>query len=163
MILTIWRHGQAGSASSDRLRELTATGRENVAQGGRAFHDACQARFLPLPDRVYYSRWLRTTQTAEIICDTLGMQSMDPAPALLPGSDIPEVDDWLLGLQVQGHLLLVSHQPLVSRLADHYLGSFGQVPSLSPGGLVTLSLEVPARACAKLLFWALPPDYRASV
>ena len=163
MILTIWRHGQAGSASSDRLRELTATGRAEVAHGGRAFHVACQERSLPLPDRVYYSQWLRTTQTAGIICDAIAMQTMDAAPALLPGSDIPEVDDWLLGLQAQGHLLLVSHQPLVSRLADHYLGSFGQVPSLSPGGLVTLSLEVPARACAELLFWALPPDYRASV
>jgi phosphohistidine phosphatase SixA len=57
--------------------------------------------------------------------------------------------------------VLVSHQPLVSYLIDHLLGEVALVPALPPGGLVTMDLAAPARACGRLLFWALPPQYEA--
>ena len=44
-------------------------------------------------------------------------------------------------------------------LLNHYLGEPGKVPSLSPGGLVTLKIELPAFDCGKLMFWGVPPDY----
>ena len=58
------------------------------------------------------------------------------------------------------HSVLVSHQPLVSRLVDHWLGEQGRVPGLVPGGLVTLEMEVVAPGCAALVFCAQPPDYK---
>lgn len=167
MILTIWRHGQAGSAATDRQRELTRSGRDDLARACRRFQAICRDRSLPLPDLVLFSAWLRTTQTAGIICDAMDVNPPQPCAALLPASDVHTVDKALGEVfespNLAQHLLLVSHQPLVSRLVDHYLGDFGRVPSLAPGGLATLSLAVPAPACAQLLFWAMPPDYRAGV
>ncbi len=163
MIVTIWRHGQAGSAVSDRLRELTDTGRADLALGGPAFRRACEPRALPLPSRLLHSAWLRTTQTAALVEQALGTGDVSADDALLPGAGVGGVDACLeRQFQSQAapdHLLLVSHQPLVSRLVDHYLGERGRVPPLSPGGLATLSLDAPAAACAWLLFWALPPTY----
>jgi len=165
VILTIWRHGAAGSAISDELRELTPGGTDDVGYGCRQFHDLCHARGIAHPDLVLHSPWVRTTQTAEIIDGAFTHALLRPLPALAPGGDVAGVDRALAALDAAstpvGHLVLVGHQPLVSRLVEHYLGSRGEVPALSPGGLVTLELEAPARGCARLQFWALPPEFEA--
>lgn len=167
MLVTIWRHGQAGSAASDRERQLTALGRTELAHGSRQYLDHCAGKGLPVPASVLHSAWLRTTQSAGLICEALGGAPMLANDALLPGRRVTDVEAMLADLQdgpqIPEHLLLVSHQPLVSRLADHLLGDFGRVPPLPPGGLVVLSLDVPAGGCAQLLFWAMPPAYEACV
>ena len=167
MIVTIWRHGEAGRAASDRLRELTGIGEDDVAFGCSQFHEACQAREIPHPDLVLHSGWVRTTQTADIVKSAFTHACMRPLIALQPDSDIPAVDAAISELAVSDpkvqHVVLVSHQPLVSWLVDHYLADRGRAPSLSPGGLVTLQLDLPASGCGQLLFWALPPEYEAGI
>jgi phosphohistidine phosphatase SixA len=167
MIVTIWRHGEAGSAPSDRQRELTDRGTDDVAFGCHCFHDTCIERHLPPPARILHSSWLRTTQTADILASAFTHAERGPCEALIPGSDVAHVDraltDIVTGDACPEHLVLVSHQPLVTHLVDHLVGERGRVPSLTPGGLVALRLEVPAAGCAELLFWALPPDYEAHV
>lgn len=151
-------------AASDRLRELTATGRVDVERGSVLFRQHCRERGIAEPDRLYHSAWLRAAQTAEIICNALDITDAQDGAALLPGSQVHQVDEWLAGVPgAPAHLVLVSHQPLVSRLTEHYLGDYGRVPPLSPGGQVTLSLEVAARDGGQLLFWSLPPAYEAGV
>ena len=165
MIVTIFRHGEAGRGIIDRLRELTGEGTDDVGFACHHFHDICQQRDLVHPDLILHSPWVRTTQTADIIATAFTHAALRPLEALQPGSGIPAVDAALGALQedhsAPQHVVLVSHQPLVSRLLDHYLGEPGRVPSLSPGALAALELDVPARACAQLLFWALPPEYEA--
>ena len=151
-------------AARDRLRELTATGRAEVERGSELFRQHCRERGIAEPDRLYRSAWLRAAQTAEIICNALDITEAQESAALLPGSHVQQVDEWLAGIAgAPAHVLLVSHQPLVSRLADHYLGDYGRVPPLSPGGQVTLSLDVAAPDGGQLLFWSLPPAYQAGV
>ena len=163
MIVTIWRHGEAGSAVSDRLRGLTVTGADDVGFACHQFHDICHARSIPHPELVLHSAWLRTTETADIIASAFTHASVRPIKALQPGGSIEAVDAALVEITASDpnlqHVVLVSHQPLVSYLVDYYLGCIGRVPSLSPGGLVTLDLQVPAVDCGQLLFWALPPEY----
>jgi phosphohistidine phosphatase len=165
MIVTIWRHGEAGKAVSDRLRELTVTGTDDVGFGCHQFHDTCHARGIPHPELVLHSAWVRTTETADIIASAFTHASVRPIKALQPGGTIQAVDSALAEITASdpklGHVVLVSHQPLVSYLVDYYLGGIGRVPSLPPGGLVTLDLPVPAADCGQLLFWALPPEYEA--
>ncbi len=165
MIVTIWRHGEAGSAARDRLRELTDRGRDDVAFACHRFHDTCEERGLGHPTRILHSAWVRATQTADIVASAFSHANMRPFEALAPGNGPRQVDEALhqLGPESDDHLVLVSHQPLVSTLVDHYLGDPGRVPSLSPGGLVVLSLDVVAAGCGELLFWALPPEYEARV
>ncbi len=84
-----------------------------------------------------------------------------------PGGGVGDVDKALTQLNARnnsiGHSVLVGHQPMVSELVDYYLGDHGKVPSLPPGGFVTMSLHVHARGCGELLFWAFPPEYRGFV
>ncbi len=166
MIVTIWRHGKAKDGSNDRLRELTVTGREDVALGCAQFQKACRLRSIVALTSVLHSPWLRTQQTAEIIVSTLRPATSRAEGALRPGSSVSQVDTALSAYDSGGdeqHIALVSHQPLVSSLVDHYLGARGSVPFLPPGGLVTLSLDVAAAGCGKLLFWACPPEYEVCV
>jgi phosphohistidine phosphatase len=167
MIVTIWRHGKAEEGVNDRLRELTGSGRDDMGFGSHRFHEACIAWNIPHPHKILHSPLLRTFQTAEIIAAAFTHASVAAVRALQPGSDVAAVDTAVLEFTDADcplqHTLLVSHQPLVSHLVDHYLGAPNGVPFLAPGGLVTLSLELLAPACGSLLFWALPPEYEAGV
>jgi len=166
MIITIVRHGQAGDAASDESRELTDTGTDDVSFGCHQFRDLCSDKSLPLPDHILHSDWRRTTQTAEILAAafTTPVEALD---ALLPGRVVGDVDRALTqpqsGEDDAAHRVLVGHQPMVSELVNHYLGVRGRVPSLPPGGMVSLRMDIPAQGCGELLFWAFPPEYRGYV
>lgn len=164
MILTIWRHGQAGMASTDRERQLTGRGVDDVGFGAGRFRLSCRAHGIADPDLILHSLWVRTTQTADIIGNHFPLASREASTALVPGRTAAGVDAELerwMPAEPDAHLLLVSHQPLVSTLVDHYLGEPGRVAPLVPGGLATLRLEVPAFGCGELLFSAQPPEYEA--
>ena len=167
MIVTIWRHGEAGRASTDRDRELTDSGRDDVGFGCQQFHDACSDRGIPHPDRILHSPFIRTNQTAEIIAAAFSHATRTWMDALQPTSNVDAVETALTDITdvetARGHVLLVFHQPLISYILDHYLGDPAAVPPLSPGGLATLSLDTPAQGCGRLLFWAQPPQFRASL
>ena len=166
MILTIWRHGEAGSAATDRQRQLTDRGRDDIGYGCHHFHEHCLARSIPIPGLIAYSEWRRTTETADIIAGLFSHARCEREPALIPGSRVEQVDaaleQELASASCPQHILLVSHQPLVSRLVDYYLGEPGLVAPLSPGGLACLQMEVPGAACASLLFSAQPPQYECN-
>lgn len=163
MFVTIWRHGEAGSAVTDRMRELTDQGRDDIGFACQQFHAHCEARGIPHPDLVLYSEWVRTAQTKDIVAGAFSHVRTQRSAALIPGCRPGDVDSELEVLYSSedqpAHLILVSHQPLVSALVDYYLGESGRVPPLSPGGLVTLSLEIPAAGCATLVFSAQAPLY----
>lgn len=165
MIVTVWRHGKAGQASEDRLRELTPRGQRDIPRGAQSLLDICERRNTPVPDALWYSRWQRTWQTAERIADVFTALAPVSEEALIPGCSPQDVERALerlwQGERLPEHLVLVSHQPLVSHLVDYLTGEPGASPSQPPGGLVTLSLNVPAASCATLLWWAFPPDYEA--
>lgn len=167
MIVTIWRHGQAGSAFSDRERQLTGEGADDVGFGCQQFHELCNERGIPHPDLIIYSNWVRTTQTADIIASAFTHARAESGAALVPGSTPADaeklLDELLATVPCPAHVVLVSHQPLVSRLVDHLLENDMRVPTLDPGALVSLRLEVVARGCGELLFWSLPPGYEAHV
>ncbi|NQX89825.1 MAG: hypothetical protein HRT77_14305 [Halioglobus sp.] len=150
---------------SDRQRQLTESGCDDIGFACRQFHAACRARRIPPPGTILHSPWLRTTQTAEIIAGAFTQASLQAEDALQPESDASAVDIAIgnLTAQKRPHAVLVSHQPLVSHIAEFYLGTKKQVPALTPGGLCTLSFEVNAQACGVLEFWALPPEYEVGI
>jgi phosphohistidine phosphatase SixA len=167
MILTIWRHGEAEEGVADRQRKLTVAGRDDVGFGCRQIHHACQVREIPQPNMLLHSPWARAVQTTEIIAAAFTHADVLAERALEPGSAMAAVEALVsrhTGVDSsKRHLVLVSHQPLVSRLVGHYLGDAGSVPSISPGGLVSMVLEVSAPASGRLLFWAFPPEYEVGV
>ena len=163
MLLTIWRHGEAGRAATDRRRELTDKGFDDVGFGCHQFHAALAARGLPPPDQVLFSPWVRTAQTARVIASAFTHAAIQELAPLRPGATAQAVEAALVGMEASApapvHVVLVSHQPLVSQLVDHFLGAGNQVPGLPPGGFATLALEVVAPACGTLHLWAVAPEY----
>jgi phosphohistidine phosphatase SixA len=165
MIVTILRHGEAGTAATDAERALTPQGIDDISFGSQRFRDTCEARGVVAASLILHSPWLRTTQTAEILANVFPDAVVASGASLKPGGRIDGVTDSLLSARQQHgdflHLVLVSHQPMVSEWVDYFLGFPHSVPSLCPGGLVTIDIEVPARDCGRLIFWALPPQYEA--
>ena len=78
MIVTIWRHGEAGEAFADRRRELTDSGRDDISFGCQQFHLACAGRNMPAPDLILHSPWVRTRQTAELIASAFARKRVGP-------------------------------------------------------------------------------------
>lgn len=166
MYLTIWRHGEAGSAVTDRKRELTNQGTDDIGFGCHQFHNLCEQRGLPHPDLILYSEWIRAAQSADILASAFSHAALEQCDALIPGRRPADVDTALelrLAQKAPDHMVLVSHQPLVSVLVDHYLADAGKVPPLVPGGLATLELEMIGAGCATLVFCAQPPEFEAWV
>ena len=167
MIVTIWRHGEAGRAATDKQRELTGRGRDDIGFACRQFQSALEMRAIEPPALILYSPWIRTAQTAEIIASAFPQAHCREDASLRSGASVAAVEHCLNNVHSAAdappHVLLVSHQPLVSQLVDFYLGTASNVPPLNPGALVTLSLEVPACDCGELVFWAVPPEYEAGV
>ena len=163
MIVTILRHGKAGAAPIDSQRTLKSRGREDIAIGGEKLSLFLESQSLALPGLILYSEWIRTAQTAEIISPYFPLATLQTDRSLVPGGTLSEVDESLNSVSARDkpveHVMLVSHQPLVSELADYYLGYPNSVPGLSPGALFSIRLDAPAQDCASLLFWAAPPHY----
>lgn len=161
MLLSIWRHGEAVPGTPDRSRALTEQGALDIEVGARAFVARLQHAGLPLPSLVLFSRWLRTTQTAQELCRALPGVASGTLEALIPDSDVAGVDDALVDYaDKEAHIVLVSHQPLVSALIDRCLGTQGEVPALVPGACAVLDTPLVAPGCATLLWWSAPPDYQ---
>lgn len=170
MILTILRHGSAGEAARDFDRQLTSRGRDDIALGSAQLAQICQRKALSLPGNIVHSPWVRTTQSAELVAQQFPKAELSLSEHIACGAGLQHAElllsAELANRPVPEHLLLVSHQPLVSQLIDDCLGERGLVPALSPGGLATLKLPatgVYSSGCAQLCFWALPPLYEAGL
>jgi phosphohistidine phosphatase len=161
MLLTVWRHGEAGMAPIDQSRTLTARGISDVQTGAAAFAEMLELRALSAPSRLYFSRWQRTRETADLIARVFPHLPTQPLDALIPGSTVEAALSSLQDLPDLGeHVLIVSHQPLVSRLVDTLLGERGRVPPLAPGSFACIEFDgLPAPGCGLLRYWAAPPDY----
>ncbi|AQA18842.1 hypothetical protein BST95_11930 [Halioglobus japonicus] len=162
MYLTIMRHGEAGMAVTDRMRELTERGVADVGLGGTLLLLYCTQRQLPSPQVLLYSEWVRTAQTAMIVAEALPGSQLAAEQALIPGRQPDDIEPALaqrFGAELPEHVLLISHQPLVSRLVDAYLGVPGRLPGLVPGGFATLEMAYPGPDAATPVMCAQPPDY----
>lgn len=165
MLLSVWRHAEAAPGSPDRGRVLTTRGHADLERGVPAFAAALASRALPAPSQLLYSRWERTRQTAERLAAHWPGLAAKPLEALIPGCSVAQVEAALAEPAVtddaQTHLVLVSHQPLVSELLNHWLGEEHPDSALEPGAFAVLSLPVVAAGCARLELAASPPEYRA--
>ncbi|MES2606744.1 MAG: phosphohistidine phosphatase SixA [Pseudomonadota bacterium] len=123
MNLYLLRHGEAEARQyDDPQRALTGRGKLEVRDVARQF----AARKVPL-DLCLHSPYLRTTQTAEVFMAELGSSLRPlPQPVLTPEHRAFKVLDHLRTLQVE-HVLLVTHNPLVSELYAVLTGADMQI------------------------------------
>ncbi len=154
--ITILRHGEAEPFSdSDVNRNLT----ENGLLGSRSAAKAL-AEFVSADQRldIFYSPFNRTKQTAFTLVKALSCFANTPEIACLPSNFLLEnsapqsVVSWLKSLDMT-NIMLVSHQPLVSRLAawlvDGVLDDSQNYHqhSFSPGSMMVIEADFIDRGC----------------
>lgn len=134
IVLELLRHGLALPASpgGDRERPLSPGGEQAVAQ--LAAH---LARTGWQPDRAFTSPLRRAVDTARIVCGAAGAPvRIETLRELEPDARPADVLEALARECVTGgQVLLVSHMPLLGRLAAHLTGS---ERGFSPGTLVRI-------------------------
>ncbi len=147
------RHAHAGDAAAwdgpDATRPLSSRGRRQASQLGQFLADRAFA-----PDSILTSPKLRARQTAELVCDALGLGGA--VDDRLAG----ELDLDVLASLVEGaggtSIVVVGHDPDLTDLAMSLTGA-AYLP-LKKGALVRIDSTLPLQPGAGILRWLLPPD-----
>lgn len=143
MRLFIMRHGEASfDAASDELRSLT--------EKGRVALQAYESVFSQLPiTAVFCSPYRRTQQT--LSCLPVANKPSLVAwltPDVRPQSAIESLYQAASSFDDDAVILLVTHQPLVSKMIELLSG---QSVAMSPGSLAVVDTEVIAAGLGTLL------------
>ncbi|MGH7769180.1 MAG: phosphohistidine phosphatase SixA [Candidatus Binatia bacterium] len=110
-------------------------------------------------DRIFTSPLVRARQTAEIVAEKLGLEArLEDLPELSPQTAVEELASRLAGYRELENLLLVGHEPLLSKTVAYLLAGEKELRmELKKGGLCRLELDrLPAESRA-LLHWMLTP------
>ena len=159
MRLSLLRHGIATERGSpgyedDSQRPLTAKGQRRMwraAEGMLALGVTC--------DLLLSSPYLRARQTAEIVAQVLKIADGTHLSATLAPDGNPK--QLIEELRTDGraqHIMLVGHEPYLSRLTSMLLtGSPNLTVVMKKGGLCTLDLETLRFGRCARLAWLLTP------
>lgn len=145
--LFILRHGEASyNAPTDFDRELTEHGRAALS-----LQVVKHRQLLETVDVIFHSPLVRTTQTATLVKDLLSLDAPLLASGALLSESSPQSVTELLSSVDQQSILLVSHQPLVSRLIEYLSGGERNSCPMSAGSLAHLRYDIPAAQLADLV------------
>lgn len=145
MKLIIVRHGEAGAAPVDSERALTPRGRQQVQKITQALRDELQGH------TAYASPYLRAQQTLELIAQGLNTSDWQTLDLITPDDDPALVLNWLAE-QTTPHLMLVSHQPLVSRLISLLIeGVESATYPMDTASIAILEADLWAKGLARLV------------
>ena len=148
MLLTLWRHGEAGSAARDEVRALTARGRGEVVAMAEDY-SAWSGGSAPGPiSLLLHSPYRRTVETAELLAELLRPGSQEVDPSLAPGAYPESFSEWHSG--EHEHIVMVSHQPFLSQAIALWTDDV-TLAHLVPGGYSTLDVTCLSRGGATLL------------
>lgn len=120
MNLTVIRHGTAEAhAALDCYRALTVGGRDEVRRVAMTLVGR-----VPAPDLILSSPYVRAVQTAELVASVVGYGGpVGVSRALEPDAPPVGVRELAEGLRGYTHVVLVSHEPLLSAACRLLLGS----------------------------------------
>lgn len=120
LTLIIVRHSQAEDPEvfartglPDCERPLTSQGVKRMKRAGEGL-----GRIVDRVDRIFSSPCSRAEHTARIVARTLGHASVETTQALAPGASPEAVTRWMNDAGAQGVVMLVGHEPDLSRLVS---------------------------------------------
>lgn len=150
MLVTLWRHGEAGHAASDAERALTDRGEAHVRSSAAAYLSWCRNTDVQAPSHCVHSPLVRTRQTSELLGADIGFRTIEEDCRLAPGE--PNYTQGLfLGDNVD-HQLVVGHQPYLSELINVWCDT-AQYHGLSPSGFAVIRLLMPVRGGGDLIHY----------
>ena len=148
MLLTLWRHGEAGSAAADEARALTPRGREELAAMAQDYMAWAGESALGPVSLLLHSPYRRTVETAALLGGVLCPGSVKADPSLAPGAYTEAFSE--SDYTGHEHIVMVSHQPFVSQAIALWTDDVTLAP-LAPGGWSTSEITCLARGGATLL------------
>jgi len=146
--VTVWRHAEAAAAGHDVSRPITAGGKKALQSSAEAFIRWRESAGVASVTTLFYRPYLRTRETAELLRHWCLPAHAEADDRLVPGACLE--DGAALVDPERAHVLLVSHQPLVSALIALWCDD-ASLPPLAPGGSTTMNLLCAARGGAELL------------
>jgi phosphohistidine phosphatase len=159
MNLYFMRHGVAVAAddpavSQDSERSLTNKGVKRMRRAARGL------QHLKIPfEAVLTSPVLRARQTAEIVAASLGIEAqLEETSGLAPESTVEHLLFSLTRYQDREHLLLVGHEPLLSRtMASLLCGSSAKIMEIAvrKGSLCRIEIDGMPPKGPGILHWFL--------
>ncbi|TVP48841.1 MAG: phosphohistidine phosphatase SixA [Halomonas sp.] len=152
----LMRHGEAAPGYPDTARRLTARGEQEAEKMASWLSGRVAEGELAMP-RLYVSPYARAQQTAQHLCDALGI-SLETLDFITPDDSPGAVSDWLLE-QPEGDtpIMLVSHMPLVGDLAGLLVeGSPEQGIGFPTAAIAEFEADVWAAGCAQLKRFTQP-------
>ena len=148
MLLTLWRHGEAGSAATDEVRELTARGRGEVVAMAQDYLTWAGVSAPGSISLLLHSPYRRTAETAELLVELLRPSSQGVDPSLAPGAYTEAFSEQHYA--GHEHIVMVSHQPFLSQAIGLWTDDM-TLAHLAPGGYTTLDVTCLSRGGATLL------------
>ena len=161
MNLYFMRHGSAveaddPSVANDNERPLADKGVKRLRRA------ACGLSRLEIPfDGILTSPVLRARQSAEIVATALGLESrLEEVSGLAPESTVEHLLFGLTRYQDREHLLLVGHEPLLSKTISSLLcASRGFEIELRKGSLCRIEIDELPPSNPAILHWLLTPKH----
>ena len=159
MYISVMRHGEATPLQpQDAARELTAFGRTQAQNTGRYLQHFCEQLGHQKIDYCICSPYTRTQQTYAELSTLMPVSAVEYNPLFTPSGDAQQAHDYIDGLlaaktqnSVQ-HLLLVSHMPLVSFLADSLDPQF-QTQIFATSSVLTLQYDSSKHSGKQIAFY----------
>jgi phosphohistidine phosphatase len=162
MIVYFVRHASAGQPKSnpqqDARRPLDKEGVEQATQMGRVL-----ASLAVQVDTIVSSPLKRATQTASLIANEIGHEGkLVFSPALAKGGSIEDFRQLLQKHEAQDAVMVVGHNPGLSRFLSHMLsaGSTDGSVDLKKGAVARVDVDARNRAVLK---WCINPKVVRSV
>ena len=161
MNLYLLRHAIAAAKDdpafeSDNERPLTKKGIKKFRKAARGIE-----RLGVSFDAILSSPLVRARQTADIVAEILGQESIvNEIPALAPDTSPEQLLSELSRLEGKEHLMLVGHEPFLGKLAGFLLtrqsDSDVRIP-LKKGGICRIEIDAVPPTQAGTMHWLLTP------
>lgn len=156
--LVLVRHSQAGDAAEfsatgqgDHLRPLTEEGISRMRRAARGLH-----RLVEGPVSIVTSPHVRAAQTAQILKEVFPGTEIVSTPTLIPEADPRSFPEWLQEQPARSTLLVVGHEPHLSRLAGWLLaGEQRSLVRMKKGGACCLDVTRGRQPGQAMLQWLL--------
>jgi phosphohistidine phosphatase len=144
----------AESGHDDSERPLTRVGRRRMRRNARGLQ-----RVAPPIDIVASSPYVRAFDTAQIVVETLGLDSeIEVIDALTPEQPSDALLPWLQKQPQDATVAVVGHEPHLGRLVTWLMtGSAESHVLFKKGGVCLLDLGVRPSAGSALMQWLLTP------
>jgi phosphohistidine phosphatase len=160
MNLYFMRHGiaadrtDADATSKDQERMLTPKGIKRMQKAAKGIVTLSLSF-----DRILTSPMERARQTAKIVAQSLQLEDrVEEIPQLNPDQSVQDLLSALLPYSSEKQILLVGHEPLLSRTISFLLaGKSGAEIRLKKGGLCCLEVDALPPKDSTVLEWALTP------